>query len=295
MSFHLVVGAGAVGSRTALLLARAGERVRLVSRGGRAVDHPGVEAIAADAADRAGMVDLARGARAVHNCAMPRYDRWPEDFPPISEALLDAAEAAGAAYVLVGNTYAYGPGPGILTEDLPLAPSTRKGRVRAAMWEAALRRPIRVAEVRGSDYLGRDAASLFTLLAVPRILAGHPAAVPAELDVAHAWSYTGDVARTAVAIALGDHAWGRAWHVPSSTATVRELAGMLAAAAGLPPPVLTRMPDHELTGDPILNEVIEMAYLFATPQVLDAGAAERQLGLVATPIADVLAEMVLAA
>ena len=51
MSEHVIVGAGAVGSATALLLAERGEHVRLVTRSGSGPEHPSIERIAADATD----------------------------------------------------------------------------------------------------------------------------------------------------------------------------------------------------------------------------------------------------
>src|SRR5215472_14245902 len=49
MAKHVIVGAGAVGSAAALLLAERGEQVRLVTRHGSGPRHAGIELIAADA------------------------------------------------------------------------------------------------------------------------------------------------------------------------------------------------------------------------------------------------------
>ena len=51
MAMHVIVGAGAVGSATALLLAARGEQVRIVTRHGSGPEQPGIERIAADATD----------------------------------------------------------------------------------------------------------------------------------------------------------------------------------------------------------------------------------------------------
>src|SRR5260370_7675715 len=49
MAKHAIVGAGAVGSAAALLLAERGEQVRVVSRRGTGPQHPAIRLIAADA------------------------------------------------------------------------------------------------------------------------------------------------------------------------------------------------------------------------------------------------------
>ena len=51
---HVVVGAGPVGTATAGLLADAGHAVRVVTRSGSGPRRPGVELVAADAADAGG-------------------------------------------------------------------------------------------------------------------------------------------------------------------------------------------------------------------------------------------------
>ncbi|MFJ3204612.1 NAD-dependent epimerase/dehydratase family protein [Streptomyces sp. NPDC086989] len=294
------MGAGATGAATATLLADAGAQVRLVTRRGSGPAHERIERVAADAAAAAEFAGLTRGSRVLFNCAMPAYDRWPSDFPPLAASLLAAAERAGADYVMLGNTYGYGPVDGPADEDLPLRPSSVKGRVRAQMWrdaEAAHRAGrVRVTEVRASDYLGRGAVSPFTLMVGTQALAGTPISYPGDLDAPHSWTYIGDAARTLVAAAHGDQSWGRAWHVPSTShAPVRELATQLARAAGSPEPRLGRMTVAELEEiarhDPIMAEVPEMLYLYDRPSILDAATTASALQIVPTPIDAVLDEM----
>lgn len=71
--------------------------------------------------------------------------------------------------------------------------------------------------MRGSDYVGAGAQSILTIMVLPKVLAGQSALVPADLDVPHSWTYVGDVARTLVAAAADEQAWGRAWHVPTAS------------------------------------------------------------------------------
>jgi len=133
-------------------------------------------------------------------------------------SLLRFSERSGADLVTLSNVYGYGRVKGPFTESLPLAPHTVKGCVRAAMWETARAGGARATEVRASDFLGHGAGSLFTLMLLPRILRGEAASYHGDLDAAHSWTYTRDVARTLVAVAQSDLSWGRAWHVPSNTA-----------------------------------------------------------------------------
>lgn len=293
-SSHLIVGAGPTGTHTALLLVATGDHVTLITRRGHGPLHPNIARVALDATDGEALARLAAGHATVFNCAMPRYDRWPQDFPPIAAAVLHAARHAGAALVMLGNVYGYGEVDGSLTENLPMAPHTAKGRVRAAMWQDALASGVRVTEVRASDYLGHGASSLYTLMTLPALLRGEPALYAGDLDAPHSWSYTRDVAATLVAAARDERSWGRAWHVPSHDLSARELSQRFATAAGRSAPLLERMPPAALRAlgetDSILAEVVEMAYLYEQPLHLDATATRDALGIEATALEPVLAD-----
>jgi nucleoside-diphosphate-sugar epimerase len=300
MSLHVIVGAGPVGTATARLLAERGERVRLVTRSGSGPEHPAIERVAADAADAERLTDLTQGAAALYNCANPAYHRWPVDWPPLAAALLTAAERTGAVLATVGNLYGYGPVQGPMTEETPLARTGTKGRIRSQMWADALAAHragrARVTEVRGSDYVGVGGTSL-AMMVLPRVLAGRRVFLPVDWDAPHTWTYIPDVARTLVAAAAQEPAWGRAWHVPSAPAVpMRELAARAAALAGAPAPKLTRMPYPVLwlagVANPFARELRETAYQFDRPFLMDSTAATATLGIEPTPLDYVVKETV---
>ncbi|MBE1487029.1 NAD-dependent epimerase/dehydratase family protein [Plantactinospora soyae] len=297
MALQVIIGAGPVGRSVARLLVERGDRVRLVSRRGAGPDHPGIERIAADAADRERLTELADGAATLYNCANPAYHRWPTDWPPIAAAVLATAERTGAVLAVTSNLYGYGPVDGPMTEDTPMRPVGAKGQVRARMWQDASAAHeagrIRMTEVRGSDYLGAGAQTPFTVLVVPKVLAGRRVSVPADLDAPHSWTYVGDVARTLVAAADDERAWGRPWHVPSQPpASFRQLAVRLAELAGAPAPRLASMPAPLLwlggLFDPMARELRETAYQFRRPFVLDSSAATATFGITPTDRDDAL-------
>jgi nucleoside-diphosphate-sugar epimerase len=293
MAKYVVIGAGPVGRETARLLAERGDEVRLISRSGTGVAHSPVDAVALDARDADAVARASEGAEVLFMCAMAPYHLWPAEFPPIMEGLTRAAESVGARIVVAGNTYGYGEGAASqLSHDLPLNPTTVKGRVRVAMWERALSSSVPAIEVRASDYLGKGAVSLFTLAVVPHVLAGEEAAIPGNPNAIHPWSFTKDVARTLVAASGYSGGWNRAFHVPSQHATPRELAARFAALAGAPAPRLRKFSEPELRSlaeeDPIMREVEEMVYLLEESSVLDASETTRLLGIVASTLDEIV-------
>lgn len=298
---HLVVGAGPVGSATARMLAEQGAQVRVVTRSGSGPEHPDVERVRADAADAATLRTLAEGSVAIYNCVNPPYTSWDTDWPPIAAALLTAAESAGAVLVTTSNLYGYGPVEGPMTPDLPLAATGTKGRVRARMWQDALAAHqagrVRVTEVRGSDYVGAGAESHIGERVVPRLLAGKGVRVIGSADQPHSWTYVPDVARTLVAVAGDQRAWGRAWHVPSNPPrTQREAVADLCATAGVPMVSVGTMPAAMLRVAgvfvPILRELRETEHQFARPFVLDSSATTDAFGIEPTPWEQVCADHV---
>lgn len=289
MTLSIVVGAGPVGRETARLLAAEGNEVRLISRSGVGQIIDGVRSVALDASDGEAFTAISVGAEAIFMCAMAPYYRWLTDFPPIMEGVATAAEAIGVRLVVLGNIYGYGEGAeSPLTPETPLRPTSVKGRVRTAMWERALASGVPTLEVRASDYIGEGASSLFTLMALPPLLAGKPTAMPGDLDALHAWSFTKDVARTLVAASHYSGDWGRAFHVPSQHASIRDLASRFVAFSGAVPPDLRVLAHDDLNAlareDEIMREVVEMAYLFQRPCILDFSDTERLLGVSASSL-----------
>lgn len=292
MSLYVVVGAGPVGRETARMLAAEGNVVKLVSRSGTRIDAGpagSVESIVMDARDGSGLARVCSGAQVIFMCAMAPYDKWPAEFPPIMDGVVTAAEKAHAKLVVLGNVYGYGAAArSPLTAETPLSPTSEKGRTRGAMWARARSSQVPALEIRASDYLGYGAASLFTLMALPPLLAGQKIVIPADLDALHGWSFTKDVARTLVAAARYSGEWGRAFHVPSRHASVREVAQRFAALASVQVPDLHALSAEDVTSlareNPFMRELSEMAYLFRAPCVIDASDTESLLGVSASSL-----------
>ncbi|GAB2626441.1 NAD-dependent epimerase [Paractinoplanes abujensis] len=290
MSTHVIVGSGPVGSSIARLHADRGDQVRMITRSGSGPSHPLIELVAADASDPRRLTELTQGAETLYNCANPRYTEWEKLWFPMNDAMIAAAKAAGAVYVITGNLYVYGPQPGgHMTENSPLAAVGRKGKVRIKMWRDALASGVRTVEVRGSDYIGAGAIGVFALSILPAIAAGRAAWAPADIDLPHSFTYTGDMASTMVSLAHDERAWGKAWHAPTAPAvTIREIADRYTDLIGRPRLTMHKMPRITMRAAglfvPMAREMAEMDYQFYRPFHLDSTLTERTFGLQPTPI-----------
>jgi len=298
MSHHIIVGAGQVGTRLATLLTRQGHTVRLVSRSGNTV--PGVEACSADAGDRDALLAATVGADVIYNCVNPPYHLWVSDWPPMADNLIAAAEDSGAVLVTLSNVYGYGAVAAPMTEQTPLAAHTRKGRVRAAMWEQALTAHesgrIRATEVRASDYIGEAGDQTnFGSRVLPKMQAGKPILLMGRTDQPHSWTYTGDAAALLAIAAQDERAWGRPWHVPTNPPrTQAQVIADLAQAMGVPAPRIRTAGAGMLRTVGLFNrpaaELVEMLYEFDRPFILDSSLTEQTFGLKPTPWDEIIVE-----
>lgn len=292
---HVIVGAGAIGNGTARRLADAGHRVIVVTRSGSGPDHANIELVAADAADQARLAEIAAGAHAIYNCANPPYHRWATDWPPLAASLLGAAETTGARLVTMSNLYMYAADSSPMRTSDPLAPPSKKGAIRAQMWSEALAAHedgrVRVTEARASDYFGPGVGQNghFADRVMPKLIAGTSVSVLGRSDVAHSWSYVGDVCDTLVVLGTDDRALGRAWHVPTlAPMSAQQLADEVSRVAGHGSANVKTMPNLlvKLAGvfSKPIREMGEMMYQFTAPFELDSSDTTEMFGLEATPL-----------
>lgn len=293
---HVVFGTGPVGTATAEALLRRGLPVRMINRSGRSPLWDRVEIVSGDARDGAFTRRAAAGAVAVYQTLNPEYHEWEREFPLLQRGVLAGAESAGARYVNMDNVYSYGdPHGAVLTEDSPEHPHTRKGRVRKAMadelWAAHAAGRVQVTSGRASDYYGPGAGNASPIgdPVVAAVRNGKRAALFDSPDTLHSYTFIPDIGEGLAVLGTDDRAIGRAWHLPNDPAprTSRQMVEALAAVLGKPARITT-IPVFAMRAVGLVNrtvrEVVEMAYEFQGPFVVDSSAITSEFGLRATPI-----------
>jgi nucleoside-diphosphate-sugar epimerase len=302
---HVVFGSGPVGRATALALLARGLGVRIVNRSGRdalgadAAALRDVDVVTGDAADAAFAARAAAGAASVYQTLNPAYHRWAQDFPPLQRGVLAAAEATGARFVNMDNVYSYGrTGGRPLTEQSPQQPHTRKGRVRLDMadelWAAHREERVQVVSGRASDYYGPGAgiASPLGDRVLDAVAAGKRVDLFGDPDLVHSYTYLPDIGEGLAMLGTADGVTGSAWHLPNDPEpwTSRAMTERFFALAGTEPRI-GRLPKLALRAvglvNPTVRELIEMAYEFEEPFVVDSSRIAA-LGVRATPIDEAL-------
>jgi nucleoside-diphosphate-sugar epimerase len=296
-SSNVVLGTGPLGLAVARYLAGLGERVRVVSRSGRADVAGGAEVSAANVAEASEAKRACDGATVVYHCANPPYARWPELHPPLMDSIIEGASSAGSKLIFGDNLYAYGPVDGPITEDLPPRAQGPNGRTRALISERLMAAHeagrVRAAIGRGSDFFGAHAhASTVGDRVFARALTGKPAQVLGDPDIPHTVTYIDDFARALVTLGERDEALGGVWHVPNDeTVTMRRFVEVVFSEVGRPPRLrVAPRWGLALAGliNPTIRAVREQLYQSERQWIVDSSRFEGAFGWRATPLPEAI-------
>lgn len=290
---HVVFGGtGAVGGAVVRELGRQGLRVRVVQRAGSVTLPAGVEVIEGNATDEVSARQAVEGAAVVYHCIGAPQNRWMAVLPPIMKTLLSAAASVGAVLVYADNLYMYPPTASPMTEELPPAPITRKGRLRAELAETLLtahrQGAVRAVIGRASDFYGPGGRmSTIGDNFFGRLVAGKNIQWLGRTDMPHSITYLGDFARGLITLGSHEESWGQVWHVPTAAPlTGAQYAALAAREAGVPVRLSRVSPLMLRLGglfSPLLRETIEMQFEFQQPYILDDSKYLRAFGGGPTP------------
>jgi nucleoside-diphosphate-sugar epimerase len=293
MKVALFGAAGAIGPAAASEFLARGHEVRAVARDAarlRAALPSRTEAFVADLADPAAARAAADGMDAIVYAVGVPYNHF-ELHPQFMRITLDAARAAGVReLIVISSVYAYGrPQTPTVAETHPRDPHTRKGRWRKEQEDLTLAahdpNGLQTLVLRLPDFYGPGAGNTASAYALKNIAAGKPADVLGPVTTPHEWVYVPDVAPVLAGLLERPNAFGTAYNLAGpGTLTELQFVQKLFAAAGRPlryreagPLVLRALGIF----DPVLRELVEMAYLHQTPVLLDDAKLHAVLGTIA--------------
>lgn len=201
----LILGArGRFGLAAARAFADAGWRVIGQTRPGAEVPaDPRIEWLGADLYDTQALAAAAHCATVVVHALNPAYTdkAWREVVAPMMDAAIAVTRALDATLMLPGNVYNFGASmPRVLHEDTPQVAQTVKGQIRIALEGQLQRSGVRGVVIRAGDFFGSGRGTWFDSTIVKDIQKG-VFTYPGPREVATAWAYLPDLARTFVAVA----------------------------------------------------------------------------------------------
>ena len=289
-----VLGAnGVIGRELSRQLPGYSDRIRQVSRSPKRVNATD-ELFSADLLDAKATADAVGGSAVTYLVAGLKYNHrvWEEQWPKVMRNAIDACRRHGSALVFFDNVYAYGRVDGVMTEDTPYNPCSRKGEVRARiatmLMDEVKRGDLRAMIVRAADFYGPDASLSVTYATVTeRLKANKSPQWLANAKALHSFTYTPDAGRSLAVLGNTASAYGQVWHaLTSKEAITGEQYVRIACELSRKPYALQVVPRWMLSlmgiFVPLVRENMEMLYQFEYDYRFDSSKSERAMGLAAT-------------
>jgi nucleoside-diphosphate-sugar epimerase len=210
----LILGArGRFGLAAARAFARAGWRVHAQVRpGARGPQLDGVRWIDVEPQDTGALAAAAADAQVVVQALSPRYTHraWRAEVPLLTDASIAVARRLGATLMLPASVYNFGHDmPAVLREDTAQAATTFMGRMRIASEQRILDAThdgrMKAVVIRAGNFFGSGRGSWVDEVMTNKLRQGELTYPGRAVDVATAWAYLPDMARTFVRVAEQRH------------------------------------------------------------------------------------------
>lgn len=279
---------GAIGTPLAKELKAYTQQIRLVARNPKQVNGDD-ELFPADLTSAAQVDKAVAGSEVVYLTVGLEYNIkvWRRDWPLIMKNVIDACLKHDARLVFLDNVYVYAPEAiPHMTEASPVAPSSKKGKVRMALLQMILQaireHGLKALIARSADFYGPGIKnSPLGITVLDKFRKGQKAFWQADAGKIHSFTYTPDAAKATALLANTPDAYGEAWHLPTSAEklTGKDFINRIAAALQVPPRyyVLSKFM-MSLAGlfVPMVRELREMAYQYDRDYFFDSSKFEQR-------------------
>ena len=219
-----ILGAGgAVANALAIELKSYTDKIRLVARNPKKVQEDN-ETFSADLLDKNAVDQAVTGSDIVYLTAGLKYSSkiWERDWPVVMQNVIDACVAHHVKLVFFDNMYMYAPDAvKHMTEKSPIAPATRKGKVRAEianmLFDAIKNKGLTAMIARSADFYGKDVTTgILNISVIDNYRKNKKAFWQSDADKVHSMTYIPDAARAVALLGNTPDAYNQVWHLPTS-------------------------------------------------------------------------------
>jgi nucleoside-diphosphate-sugar epimerase len=269
------------------------QQIRQVSRNPKKVN-PTDELFPADLLNYEQTERAVAGSEVVYLLAGLKYETkvWQEQWPKIMSHVIDACKKHNSKLVFFDNVYAYGFVQGVMTEETPFNPVSRKGAVRAAiatqLLEEVKKGNLTGMIVRGADFYGPGALLSLTYSAVTqRLKANQGPQWIGDPKTIHTFTYTPDAGKCVAMLGNSPTAYNQTWHALTSKERITgEQYVKIACDIMNKPYKIQALPKWgvRMAGIfvPVLREFVEMMYQFESDYIFDSTKFEKAFAIQAT-------------
>lgn len=271
-----ILGAGgAIGKELAKALAEYTKSIRLVSRNPRKVNETD-ELFPADLTKKENVFKAVEGSEVVYLTAGFSYNInvWRNTWPSVMRNVIDACKSFNARLVFFDNIYMYDPAHmDHITEETPVNPSSKKGKVRAEiagmLLDETKKGSLKALIARSADFYGPSIqnTSVLTETVFKNLASGKKANWFVSLKYKHSYTYTPDAGKAVAILGNTDDAYNQVWHLPTAGNPMNGKEWIEAIARELlvkPRVMIASRFMIRMLGlfNPIMREFVEMLYQY---------------------------------
>jgi len=286
---------GIIGKEVAKELCRSYTKdIRLVSRNPHPVNATD-QLFKADLLNRDQVFEAVKGSEIVYLTVGIQYSAklWAEQWPVIMRNVVEACIAEKAKLVFFDNVYSYGKVDGVMTEETPYNPCSKKGKIRMQvinmMMQEVEKGNLEALIARAPDFYGPETPLSFVNVTVFDNLAkGKKAQWMGNDRKKHSFIYTPDAGKATAILGNTPSAFNQVWHLPTdkNALTGKEFVELTAKAFGAKPDYMV-IPVWmlKLIGlfNPIIKESVEMMYQNQVDYLFDSSKFEKAFRFHPTP------------
>lgn len=277
---------GTIGTFLAKELPKYTDKIRLVSRNPQKVN-PEDELISLDLLEAEKVSQAVKGSDVVYLTVgiVYKFKEWNRQWEVIIRNVIHACKKHNAKMVFFDNVYPYGKVDGWMTEETPINPCSKKGRIRARLDEMIMydveRGSLQAIIARAADFYGPDTPlSFINMMVIDNYLKGKKAQWMLDDSKKHSLTYTPDAAKATALLGNAESAYNQVWHLPTdkNALTGKEFMELAAAACGVAPKYtvlkkwmiqMAGMFNHNI------KETVEMLYQLDSDYLFDSSKFDK--------------------
>ena len=277
-----ILGAGGIiGHEASYCLSEFSDQIRQVSRKPRQVNTSD-QIFPADLRNESDVRAAVKGSKVVYLTVGLPYDTkiWKESWPKIMTNTINACKEHDCKLVFFDNVYMYGNVDGLMKEDTPYNPCSKKGEIRAKiarqLTEEMEKGNIMALIARSADFYGPKATNTYIgPMLFDKLKSGSKPQFMLNANTKHSFTYTPDAARAMAMLGNMEEAYGQVWHLPTdeNVLTMKEWAELAS-------PYFNRKSNYSILSpmmikmaswfSPVVKESQEMLYQFKYDYMFDS-------------------------